>query len=441
MEVGVMHKVKIGVVCLARNTFDHQAALELYNQQRRKLAAVPEVDWVFIDGLTREIDEADRAARQLAGSGLDGLVIISGTFALGHLALILAREVRQPVLLWAFNELPYNGGKIRLNSACAMNFNGSNLYKAGFDYDYHLGDEIDLAWVDALRVRVGLARARVGIVGSYAHGFYTSEPQSLATFHDLGSLVITYPLTDLWNLPVEDREIAEKEAQVRGLFECSAVNDAQVKKVARMAAAIRRFMDERGLTIAAIRCWPEFADNYGIAPCASMSTIQSEGYLTACEGDLEMALSQVALRALGDEAPFSSDLSQVNLAEDFGLMWHCGVAPANLWDHKSVRSLETYHAAGRGVTADFVMKEGVMTMLRFDRAHGRNRVLAMRGRAMGMEKLLKGTYAKVRFERPIREVFDLILRHGFAHHVGMGYGDYLPALEKFAHMQKMELFS
>jgi len=405
------------------------------------MEAVENVDWVFIDGQTIEIEDALKAAKKLAASDLDGLVIISGTFHLGHLALILAREVGKPVLLWAFDELPYDGGKIRLNSACGLNLNASNLYKAGFfDYDYHLGDHIDESWVDALRIRAALENSRVGIVGSHAHGFYNIEPQSLGDFHDLGSMIIHYQLDELYSEPVADADIKDEESRLREVFDCGGVTDEQVAKVSRLSVSIRTFMESRGLTAAAIRCWPEFADRYGISPCAAMSMAQGDGLITACEGDVELALSMISLKAVGDEAPFSADLSQVNIEEDTALLWHCGVAPWNLWDKKSVRSLDTYFAGGRGVTADFVLKEGPFTICRIDRAHGENRLLAGKGRSVGMEKLLKGTYAKVRFEKHIKEVYENLIRNGFAHHVAMGYGDYMPILEKFARMRRMKIY-
>ncbi|WDC85307.1 hypothetical protein PL321_07655 [Caloramator sp. mosi_1] len=101
-------------------------------------------------------------------------MIISGTFHLGHLALILNKEIRKPILLWAFNELPYNGGKIRLNSVCGVNLNASNLYKSGCDnFICIVSDRIDTEWIDALRMKKALEDAHIGLVGYNAHGFST----------------------------------------------------------------------------------------------------------------------------------------------------------------------------------------------------------------------------------------------------------------------------
>ena len=95
------------------------------------MKAIENVDWEIIEELVIEAEEAESASKYLETKDLDGIVIISGTFHLGHLALVIDKNIRKPVLLWAFNELPYDGGKIRLNSVCGINLNASNMFKAG----------------------------------------------------------------------------------------------------------------------------------------------------------------------------------------------------------------------------------------------------------------------------------------------------------------------
>ncbi len=78
------------------------------------LRKLPDIEWVFIPDTVIEVEDAKKAAAKFAESHLDGIVIITGTFHLGHLALVIKKIVNIPTLLWAFNELPYDGGKIRL---------------------------------------------------------------------------------------------------------------------------------------------------------------------------------------------------------------------------------------------------------------------------------------------------------------------------------------
>ena len=127
--------VHLGVVCLARKTYDYLAAEEIYQKIKKDLRSIEAVEWFFIEELVITQEEGVAAANELATKQLDGLICISGTFHLGHLVLQLKRELAVPILLWGMPELPYDGGKIRLNSVCGVNLNASNLYKSGID-DY-----------------------------------------------------------------------------------------------------------------------------------------------------------------------------------------------------------------------------------------------------------------------------------------------------------------
>ena len=81
------HPVTLGVVCLARKTYDWQTAGEIYRKVKDDLMQIEAVNWVFIEDLVIEVDEARNAAEALAAKNVDGFVCISGTFHLGHLVL------------------------------------------------------------------------------------------------------------------------------------------------------------------------------------------------------------------------------------------------------------------------------------------------------------------------------------------------------------------
>jgi L-fucose isomerase-like protein len=429
------YPVTIGVACLARKTFDFEAANDIYTDLKLALKNIPNVRWEFIDGLVIEIPDADRAADELASKQLDGLVLIAGTFHLGHLALIFNKVVRVPILLWGLNELPYNGGKIRLNSVCGINLDASNLYKAGTrDYHVVIGDSIDEAWIDAMRIKATFKRARIGIAGYRAHGFFNLDVDEPDLYRVTGVIIDHYELADIFGAEVTPEQVKLQRSRVVKAFKVTAITPEQLEKVASLAAKIEAFMSRNGLSALAIRCWPEFAATFGIAPCAAMSLLQASGRILACEGDVLGALSMLAHAAVGAETPYLADFSQVNIAQNFALLWHCGVAPCNTWDGKSECSLETYHAGGKGVTADFVMKAGDISIARIDYCQGGYRLLLQQAKAVPMAKELKGTYAKVEFKENVRDVLDKIVMNGIAHHVSVVYGDHARPLEILARL-------
>ncbi len=431
--------VKIGVCVLTRHTFDYKKAHEMYLETIEDLKRIEDVEYVFIEESVVEVEDALSAGLTFKQADVDGVIIISGTFHLGHLALTIDGIVKKPILLWAYDELPYDGGKIRLNAVCGLNLNASNLYKSGND-TYHcvVGDTVDMNWIDALRMKAAINRAHIGIIGYRAHGFFNLGVDELKMFSETNVLLDHYEIEDMYKQTITDTQYEEAKKLVLSRFDVSTISEKQLDLVSKLTASAKKFMDDNKLTAIAVRCWPEFAAHYGISPCAAMSILQSFGYIMACEGDVEGSLSMLACRAAGAETPFLADLSQVNRQENFALMWHCGVAPVNLCNGKCTCSLDTYFAGGKGVTADFVLKSGEVNIMRIDSARGKTRVFFERGEAMDMDKLLRGTYAKVRFDASIDRLLDVITKTGVAHHVSMVYGDYIEVYKLFARIMQWE---
>ena len=425
--------IRIGIVCIARKTFDYIAAEEIYKNIQISLNEIESVDWQIIPDLIIEIEDAQKAADNLSSKRIDGLVCISGTFALGHLILELNKVINRPILLWGLNELPYDGGKIRLNSVCGINLNASNLYKAGVkNYHVVIGDTIDEDWLDAIRIINAFSTSHIGIIGYRAHGFFNLDIDELDLYNQVGILIDHYELNEVFNIKSEDTDIQKRKQQIVEIFDISGITEEQLSNVATLTVKFDNFIKEHNLSAIAIRCWPEFAANFGISPCAAMSVLQSENKILTCEGDILGSLSMLAHQAIGGETPYLADFSQVDLKEDFALLWHCGVAACNLWDGKCSRSLDTYFAGGKGVTADFVMKSGNVSILRIDIAPGEYRILLQTAEGIPMEKDLKGTYLKVRFPEHIRKVLDKVIENGIAHHISVVYGEFTRPLEIFA---------
>ena len=287
------------------------------------------------------------------------LLLLVGTFHLGHLVLELDYMLHVPILLWGLPELPYNGGKIRLNSVCGVNLNASNLYKSGNKtYHVHVGNSIDIDWLDAVRISAVFKRTNLGVLGYRAKGFFNLGVYDLNVFSEMGILINHYEITEVWNYHVQQSEIDKRKAQVLSIFEVSELNEFQIEKVAELTAKLAAFMKDNNLNAP---CNP-FA---GLSLPQSLGSLLVQPCLFFKVNTLSLpvkvisrgALSMVAHKAIGGETPYLFDFSQIDFEEDNALLWHCGVAPCNLWDEKCTRSLSTYFAGGKGVTADFRSKK------------------------------------------------------------------------------------
>ncbi|MCD6123044.1 MAG: fucose isomerase, partial [Spirochaetales bacterium] len=96
--------VKLGIVCMARKTFDYNAADKIYRDILSEIRKIESVSWTIVKNLVITLEEAKTAGRQLHEAGISGIVCVSGTFHLGHLVLEINKLVQKPILLWGLPE-------------------------------------------------------------------------------------------------------------------------------------------------------------------------------------------------------------------------------------------------------------------------------------------------------------------------------------------------
>ena len=267
--------LRLGLVCLARETFDLNAAAGLYEGIRKDAARIENITWETIPELVVTIENAKKAAARLAAAPLDGVVCVSGTFHLGHLVLEIRKQNPIPILLWGLDEPSYDGGKLRLNSVCGVNLDASNLYKAGVD-DYRacIGPKIDETWIDALRAVSALKNAHVGIAGYRAQGFFNLGVADPELYGSTGILLDHYELSELHGQTASPEAVAARKSQLQDIFDVSGVSAAQVDKVAELSAKIDAFCDRNSLDALAVRCCPSspgISESLPAPPCPCFS--------------------------------------------------------------------------------------------------------------------------------------------------------------------------
>ena len=208
-----MRKARIGVVCLTRKTYDYETAFSLYLSRCQEMEKDTSVQWKIYKENVIEPEDASRAIHYLLQEEVDAVIMVSGTFHLGHLALMINDALKKPILLWGFDELPYNGGKIRLNAVCGVNLDASNLYKAGVDnFVVTIGDKVDENWIKAIKGLVAIKTTTIGIVGYRAQGFYNVGIDELNLYKNTGLLINHYEISDLFKMQASE-EVIQKEKE------------------------------------------------------------------------------------------------------------------------------------------------------------------------------------------------------------------------------------
>ncbi len=439
--------VRVAFVTLARATFSIDFARETHARSVAALRAIAGVELITPDDVLIEPEDAARVAAQLAGGRPDLLIIQNGTFALGNLALELAQRVPAPILLWAVTEPGMDGGALRSNSLVGLNLNASNLHKAGYRPRYIYGPvdsaeimaELERSCRVAGAIRM-LAEKRIGLIGSHATGFYNLAVDPLELHKRFGVEVQQVGLQDAFAaahaLPAERADAARSELET--LYPQHAeVSADSMEKMARQFGGIRDMARERGWDALALRCWPEWAQQYGIAACGTVSALNSTGMVTGCEGDVDGAVTMLLGQALSGEPAYLADFIQVDTAGHDGIFWHNGCAAGQLAARANERALNSHFAGGKGVTAGFTFRPGRITVARITHCGADYRIFMTGGEATPTRQLVKGVIMQVRFDTPGKKLLDVIVNEGIEHHLCVFYGDHREALRAFAHWKRL----
>lgn len=439
---------RLGLVCLARLTFEASLAEQWYAQAHAMLGKIDGVELCAIEKLVIETSDADEAIVQLRAKNIDALVILSGTFALGGLAMQLGQAFANiPLMLWAWHEPKEQTGKLRLNSLVGMNVNASNLYKLGhrpITLYASLDDPRAVETISKFALVAGILRdlknLRIAFIGGHAPGFDDLAVDKLNLRRVTGVEVVDVGLQILVakaKAVAEDRAHAASADLLKQFDDVVEISARQGDLFAALVIALTEFAHENKFDAMTLKCWGDLVEAYGIAGCGVVSILNDRGIYTGCEGDIMGTITTLIARRMTGVHPFLTDFVAVDRDANTGLMWHGGCAPVGLADPKQKKHLFSHFAAGKGVTAGFGLKPGRVTLLRLG-DDGRNlRMLATTATALETKMEVRGTLSRVKFDTDGAAFLDEILSNGWEHHLVMAYGEIVPELEMLARAMKI----
>lgn len=425
-------KPRIGIVCMARTTFDIPFAEQTADLAWNSLQKL-ELELVGNKTLLCDKEAIENAISVFKQDKPDALLILQVTFTDAAMTVELLRQTGLPVLIWSFPE-PRDGDRLRLNALCGSNLASHALGKAGFKFDFlhqkpespQAGEKILSFARSAMTVNL-LSQSRLLVIGDHPDGFDTCEFDAARLKEWCGIEVnkteILPFLKQVSAVPDSDIEEIHKlvDSQVSNLGE---LEPESLKKSFKVYKSLSDEARNGKFDALAVRCWPEFFTELGCAACGPMSMMTEGKIPCACEADLYGVLTSLTLQYLSGEAVFLSDLVDINPDDDTGVFWHCGLAPLSMAD-PAVDVRATIHTNRKmPFLYEFTLKPGIMTFARISQAENRQRLIFGKGEAVRAPMSYTGTSGVVRFEKPAGEVFSTIMEKKLEHHYSLVYGDF-----------------
>jgi L-fucose isomerase-like protein len=451
------------VIVTGRNTFLMDLARSVRHQCLLALREL-RADVVGPEDLVTTPEEAKAAARLIHEHGqVDLQILICGTFSDAWVAKAAYGEGSGPVLIWAFRDPAPAGFRTWQNSFCGANLAAYALVAAGrtvrlvygwpgeagvrdrleaalngrFTTATALPGPADGELASEADVRSALATMRgrsIGLLGDPPPGFTPSYADPDGLFKLFGLKLQSWPLPAAFeaieSISQGDRE-AEADAFTRVAPSLTLLRRDEVELSGAITQAFRAWCRQTQVDALAVRCWPEFPTELGVCPCSSLGRVYDEGLaVTACERDVNGAVTMMLLKALGSGPNYLVDAVDLDADANIVRLWHCGSAPNVLADNPSA-AIHTLHCNRQvGVAGNFALKHGQVTIARLGTSRDGFRLLVSGGECLSEPNRFQGNTAAVRLDSDAERFINDLVEHGWEHHTVLAWGDFRPELRQ-----------
>ncbi|MDR0989146.1 MAG: fucose isomerase [Prevotellaceae bacterium] len=383
---------------------------------------------------------------------IDGIIVSLPNFGfeIGIINAISAAELHVPVLVQACDD---ENDKVDLDSRrdafCGKISVCNNLYQYGIpftDTSLHTYSIYSPLLVEDIRkfaaicrVVGGLRHARIGQIGTRPVGFNTcraSEKLLQASGITVVPVDLSEILADAGRIADDDADLLEKMKAVAGYAHVPPEYADKLPLQTKFGLATERWMEKNEIDAVAIQCWDSLEQNYGCAPCITMSMLGERLIPAACETDLAGAVSMYALTLASGKPSALLDWNN-NFAEDRNkcVCTHCGNFPKSFC--QSDLTLGTLGVLGRtlGKVNTFgavyaKVKAGDFTFFRISTDDTLGCIKSYLGEGTitdepyGMDGCIAVTHVP-----NLQKLMKFICRSGFEHHVAMCRGQVKEVLQ------------
>lgn len=442
-------KPRLALCPIGKFVFSHTDALKYKKLLQKKLRQwhvdFVDLDAVLPDGMIRDQAHVAPAVKHFQAHNVDALFVPHCNFGTEGAVGMIARQLGVPTLLWGpRDEAPLPDGKRLRDTLCGMFASSKVLHKLGVPFTYiencRLDDPQLAAGVDmflraanvACLFRRGL---RIGHVGQRIDFFWTtivSESELLERFkvevQPLDMVACIQAVKDRAQRGAAGYRREAARWRRNATIEGYATDEPLILSLA-LRDQILAYVADNGLDALAVQDFMSLTDALGTYDFFTISMV-TDKVPVGIESDVHGAISCAILQraTFGAEPTFLADITIRHPTDDNGvLLWHAG-APLSM-KHPDAAVKIGHHWILPSPLAGmphFRLKDGLLTVARFDGDGGDYRLAIGQGESMaGPETQNNYVWMKVN-DWPAWE--RTLMEGPFIHHCGMVYGQFGGAL-------------
>jgi L-fucose isomerase-like protein len=400
--------VKIGVVPTIRALRLRNEAIRIKRQIFNKISGfgveIIDIDDINEEGVLLDPQYEEDIINKLKKNDVDGLFFPHVNFGSEDLVAKVAKAIDKPVLIWGpRDEAPTTQGDIMRYSQTGIFATGKILRRFNVPFSYINNCALEdipfekgfQNFLSVCSIIKAFKQIRILQISTRPSSFWSmiiNEGELLEKFNIHITPITLVDIITLSDKIREDKQENFKKVfqEIKSNYNCSAITTESIEKITSLKIAIKSFVQSEKCNAVAIQCWTALHDSMGIMPCAVNGMLFDEGIPCTCETDIHGAISSILLQEADISTPvFFADLTMRHPENDNAeLLWHCGNFPHSVIKEGSSPKIGDiaifdHHCPGAG---HWELKDGDVTICRFDSDHGDYKLL------IGEGKAIKGPY-------------------------------------------------
>jgi L-fucose isomerase-like protein len=440
---------RMGLCPIGKFVFSNEDAVRYKQLLQAKLRewGVDFVDLkgVLEDGLVKDQSHVDPAVAHFRRADVDCLFMPHCNFGTEGAVGMIAKKLGLPTLLWGpRDEAPLPDGRRLRDTLCGLFASSKVLHKLGVPFTYigncRVDDEPLRRGVDTFLRAVSVADAlrsgiRIGVIGQRIDFFWTTIINESELLERFRVELLPLDMVDFVNA-MKDRAAQNKMAyahEIASLRHGSTVEgfatDEPLINVLAARDQMLALAEKHALDGLALQSFMSIVDAAG-AYCTYAESCVCERLPYGAETDVHGVISDLLLRRamLGAAPAYLAEFTVRHPDnENAVLLWHAG-APLSMCDPDDTPRIGHHWILPSPLSGmlHFKLREGPITVARFDGDHGEYRLAVGEGRSVAGPRTLNNY---VWMEVDDWPAWERTLMEGpFIHHCAMAYGHYADAL-------------
>ena len=421
---------------------------------------------IIYPGLVETLDSADEAGQRFKHDHIDLLIISEGTYcpdyfvhqALGHLADNI------PLICFAsqaHSKIDFNSGydqSLRNSGPMGVIQLTGGFRKMGKYEKYEsvagaIDDDEVYADIDR-RIQVfttikNLKNMTIGVVGHVFRGMYDFNFDKTAVTGKFGPHVMDINIDHLMNIYEEngdaDPRIQALCEESKSAFTVVDLEEEDIMRAARLGIAFQDLVERYKLNGLVVLGQHHIEVKANASCYLGLSEILSKDQAAAVtEGDVLGCILSKVLKDFTGHTAFYGEWEEMDKSLNaIMLLGHGFIDPRECREDRPVYikpACENWGFEGNSVGFEATYKPGPITMTHTIQDTKGWRLLISEGELLDMPPMsINESYMIVRVQKPVKQYFEELMRHGFSHHSIAAPGHVGKQLECFARQLDMEV--